>query len=90
LKEKYLICDEAQNANAQLIKAVVTRAGTGTKIVVAGDPDQCDAPHLDKYTNGLVYVSEAMKGAPNTVILKFGEEQCERSNLAKIAIERMK
>lgn len=90
LKSKYLICDEAQNANAQLIKAVVTRAGTGTKIVVAGDPDQCDAPHVDKYTNGLVYVSEAMMGAPNTVILKFGEEQCERSNLAKIAVERMK
>lgn len=90
LKDKYLICDEAQNANAQLIKAVVTRAGTGTKIIVAGDPDQCDAPHLDKYTNGLVYVSEAMKGAPNTAILRFGEEQCERSNLAKIAIERMK
>lgn len=90
LKEKYLICDEAQNANAQLIKAVVTRAGAGTKIIVAGDPDQCDAPHLDKYTNGLVYVSEAMKGAPNTVILRFGEEQCERSNLAKIAIERMR
>lgn len=90
LKEKYLICDEAQNANAQLIKAVVTRAGAGTKIIVAGDPDQCDAPHLDKYTNGLVYVAEAMKGAPNTVILRFGEEQCERSNLAKIAIERMR
>lgn len=90
LKDKYLICDEAQNANAQLIKAVVTRAGKGTKIIVAGDPDQCDAPSLDKYTNGLVYLSEAMKGAPNTVIIRFNEEHCERSNLAKIAIERMK
>lgn len=90
LKGRYLICDEAQNANAQLIKAVVTRAGLGTKIVIAGDPDQCDAPHLDKYRNGLVYVGEAMKGAKNTAILRFGEKQCERSNLAKIAIERMK
>lgn len=90
LKNRYMICDEAQNANSQLIKAVVTRAGTGTKIVVAGDPDQCDAPNIDKYTNGLVYLSETMKGAPNTAIIKFGEEQCERSNLAKIAIERMR
>ena len=90
LNERYLICDESQNANAQLIKAVVTRAGKGTKIIIAGDPDQCDAISLNKHTNGLVYASETMKGAPNTVILKFGEEQCERSNLAKTAIARMR
>lgn len=90
LDHTYLICDEAQNANAKLIKAVVTRAGKGTKIIIAGDPDQCDAPNIDKHNNGLVYVSEMMKGAKNTAIIQFNELQCERSNLAKIAINRMK
>lgn len=90
IHNSYLICDEAQNATRKLIKDVVTRAGRNTKIVIAGDPSQVDAAHLDKRNNGLVYAEECMKGSPYCAIIKFENEDCVRSDLAEDAISRMK
>jgi len=89
LRNTYVFCDEAQNASRGLIKDVITRAGVGTKIVLCGDPDQVDAPHLDAKNNGLVYAADKMKGGP-CAIVRFGEAQSVRSSLAKSAIQRMK
>lgn len=89
LRNTYVFCDEAQNASRGLIKDVITRAGVGTKIVLCGDPDQVDAPHLDAKNNGLVYAADKMKGGP-CAIVRFGEAQSVRSSLAKFAIQRMK
>ena len=86
----FLICDEAQNSSKNLIRHVVTRAGKNCKIVVAGDPRQVDAPHLDKKNNGLVYLKDSMKGSANCAILKFDTINCVRSDLAEDAISRMK
>ncbi len=88
ISNSYLICDESQNATKGLIKDVITRAGRGTKIVIAGDESQCDAPTLDKYNNGLSY-SMQMRGTL-TAIVSFDETQCVRSALAETAIRRLK
>lgn len=85
----YLICDEAQNANKNLIRDVVTRAGKNTKIVVAGDPRQIDNSTLNTNNNGLVYLKDCMKGSPLCAILKFNNDNCVRSDLAEDAIKRM-
>lgn len=90
LRNTYVICDEAQNASRHLIRDLVTRAGAGTKIVLCGDPDQVDAPSLDAKNNGLVYAADKMKGSENCAIIRFGEGQSVRSDLAKDAIVRMK
>lgn len=90
LRNTYVICDEAQNASRQLVRDLVTRAGEGTKIVLCGDPDQVDAPHLDSKNNGLIYTVDRMKGSPNAAIIRFSENQSVRSKLAKDAIVRMK
>lgn len=89
LPNTYLICDEAQNAPRLLIKDIITRAGKGTKIVICGDPDQCDNPRLNKINNGLVYAAECWKGSKRAVVLKFGNESSVRSPLAAEALERM-
>ncbi len=89
IQRGFLICDEAQNASKLLVRDVITRAGTGTKIVIAGDPDQVDNPTLDKRNNGLVYAEEKMKGSPLCAIIKFSEQNCVRSQLAEDAIKRM-
>ena len=86
----YLICDEAQNANKILMRDVVTRAGRHTKIVIAGDPKQCDVTNLDKHNNGLVYCATAMRGSSNACIITFDHNHCVRSALAEDAIQRMK
>lgn len=85
----YLICDEAQNANKLLMRDIVTRAGHHTKVVIAGDPMQCDVANMNKYNNGLVFCAESMKGSPTTAIITFEEVHCVRSELAEEATKRM-
>jgi PhoH-like ATPase len=89
LEKCYLICDEAQNATRSLIRDVITRAGKGTKIVICGDPDQCDNPQLDSRSNGLVYAAECFHGSPLAAVVRFSEENSVRSTLAKEALRRM-
>lgn len=89
LMNTYLIADEAQNASKTLIRDVITRAGTGTKIVIAGDPSQIDVPTLSKRNNGLVTAAEFMKGSPLCAYIKFSAEASVRSPLAKDAIRRL-
>lgn len=54
----FFIVDEAQNLTAHEVKTILTRAGEGTKIILTGDPEQIDSPHLDATNNGLSYVIE--------------------------------
>ncbi len=89
ITDSYLIIDEAQNASVGQILEIISRAGKGTKIIVAGDPDQIDAPRLDKINNGLVYAAEKMKGSPLCAQITFEQEECVRSPLAIEAIKRL-
>ena len=43
---KYLVIDEAQNLTPKQMKALVTRAGPGAKIVCLGNIAQIDTPYL--------------------------------------------
>ena len=89
LTDTYLVCDEAQNVSRSLIRDVITRAGQGTKVVLAGDPNQIDAPNLDTRSNGLSYAAEVMHGSPLCCVITFGASQTVRSALSKEAVERM-
>lgn len=89
ISNSYLIVDEAQNATRTQIRDVITRAGEGTKIVIAGDPAQIDAHTLDKWNNGLVFASEKMKGSKLCAQITFETGESVRSKLAKEAIERL-
>lgn len=92
LRNVYMIADEVQNASKTLVRDIVTRAGTGTKIVLAGDPEQCDIPSLDRHTCGLTFAAEAMKGDPTTCILNFSgcdEKAIVRSFLSRRAAQNM-
>mgnify|MGYP001428747841 CR=1 FL=1 len=68
---------------------IITRAGIGSKIILAGDPDQIDHPRLDRRTNGLVYASERMKGSALCWQTTFESHECTRSPLALDAAQRM-
>lgn len=85
----YLIIDEAQNMTPNQIKSIITRAGKGTKIILLGDPNQIDKPFLDERTNGLSYASEKMKGSPLCFQITMTADECERSELALDAIQRL-
>lgn len=85
----YLIIDEAQNMTPKQVTGIITRAGKGTKVILLGDPKQIDNPYLDEQTNGLSYASEHMKESPYCYQITLNAEECERSELAMDAIQRM-
>jgi PhoH-like ATPase len=82
---RYIIIDEAQNLTPKQMKALVTRAGPGTKLVCLGNIAQIDTPYLTETTSGLTYVVNRFRGWEHSghVTLKRGE----RSRLADHASE---
>jgi PhoH-like ATPase len=86
---QWVIIDEAQNLTPKQVKGIITRAGAGTKIILAGDPFQIDHPFLDTRTNGLCFAAEKMKGSRLTYQISLSEEDCERSALSSESSKRM-
>jgi PhoH-like ATPase len=85
LPEQYIIIDEAQNLSPHEIKTIVSRAGSGTKVVLTGDPYQIDSPYLDANSNGLTVCVEALKG--QSLFGHITLHKSERSRLAELAAE---
>ena len=83
LQRIYFIVDEAQNLTPHEIKTIITRAGEGAKIVLAGDIYQIDHPYLDSQSNGLSYLIEHFKG--QKLYAHINLEKGERSVLAELA-----
>lgn len=89
ITETWLMIDEAQNLSPRQVKGVITRVGSGTKVILVGDPAQIDNPLLNERSNGLSYAAERMKGSPLCVQLTMQTDECERSALAADAALRM-
>jgi len=82
---RFIIIDEAQNLTPKQMKALVTRAGPGTKLVCLGNIAQIDTPYLTETTSGLTYVVNRFRGWSYSghITLVRGE----RSRLADYASE---
>ena len=82
---RFIIIDEAQNLTPKQMKALVTRAGPGTKMVCLGNIAQIDTPYLTETTTGLTYVVNRFHGWAYSghITLVRGE----RSRLADYASE---
>jgi PhoH-like ATPase len=80
---RFIIIDEAQNLTPKQMKALVTRAGPGTKLICIGNIAQIDTPYLTETTSGLTYVVNRFKGWNHSghITLLRGE----RSRLADYA-----
>lgn len=89
INNTYIFIDEAQNLTPSQVKGLITRAGIGTKIILAGDPDQIDNPKLSWTNNGLTYAIDKMKDNPLCHIISFTENECVRSALAVSASNSM-
>ncbi len=85
IPEQFLFIDEVQNLTPHEVKTLVSRAGEGTKVILAGDPTQIDSPYLDFSSNGLTVTADKMKNYPicGTLFL----EKSERSGLAQLAAD---
>lgn len=81
------IVDEAQNITHHEAKALLTRMGENSKIILIGDLEQIDSPSVDQRTSGLSSVVSLFKEFEHSghVRLRKGE----RSKLATFAAEVM-
>ena len=84
---RYIIIDEAQNLSPKQMKALITRAGPGSKLVALGNIAQIDTPYLTETTSGLTYVVNRFRGWQHAghITLMRGE----RSRLADFASEQL-
>ena len=84
---RFIILDEAQNLTPKQMKALVTRAGPGTKLICLGNVAQIDTPYLTETSSGLTFVVNRFRGWAHSghITLKRGE----RSRLADFASESL-
>lgn len=79
-----LIIDECQNLTPHQVKTIITRAGTGSKVICLGNLAQIDTPYLGPLSSGLTYMTERFKGfqhgghihlqgVPRSVLAEFAE-----------------
>jgi len=85
----WVIADEMQNATVNQMKMLTTRIGSGSRMVITGDLDQCDLPvpyRSSKVVNGLADFLARMevKGCPATIIpFVFDVEDVQREEVVK-------
>ena len=83
IASQYMVIDEAQNLTPLEVKTIITRVGSGTKIVFTGDPYQIDNPYVDGSSNGFNYI--VSKFREQAVAAHIELQKGERSELAELA-----
>jgi PhoH-like ATPase len=84
---RFVIVDEAQNMTAKQMRAIISRAGPGTKLVCLGNTAQIDSPYLSESTSGLTYVVKKFRTWPHSGHITL--QQGERSRLAEFAAKQL-
>ncbi len=83
IANQFMIIDEAQNLTPLEAKTIITRVGTGTKIVFTGDPYQIDNPYVDSSSNGFNYIVSRFRDQAIAAHIEL--QKGERSELAELA-----
>jgi len=84
---RFVIIDEAQNITPKQMKALVTRAGPGTKMICLGNVGQIDTPYLTETTSGLTFAVDRFKNWSHSAHITLSRG--ERSRLADFASEAL-
>ena len=86
----FMIYDEFQDMERGQAKALLSRVGNNSKIVILGDPNQTTNPHLNRTSNGLSYSASKLAGDPLTAVVSFDQSrEIVRSAAARHIAERL-
>ena len=83
IAHQFMVIDEAQNLTPLEVKTIITRVGTGTKIIFTGDPYQIDNPYVDSSSNGFNYIVSKFRDQPIAAHIEL--QKGKRSELAELA-----
>lgn len=61
-QQSLILIDECQNLTPHQMKTIITRAGSGSKVICLGNLAQIDTPYLTPISSGLTYLIERFKG----------------------------
>jgi len=64
-QQSLILIDECQNLTPHQMKTIITRAGSGSKVVCLGNLAQIDTPYLSATSSGLTYLTERFKDFPH-------------------------
>ncbi|OZB03515.1 MAG: ribonuclease [Idiomarina sp. 34-48-12] len=87
IQNAIVLLDESQNLTASQLKTIITRCGTGTKIICSGNLAQIDSYYLTAVTSGLTYIVERFKDYPGSATVNLNG--VVRSSLAQYAEENL-
>lgn len=79
----FIIFDEFQDMERGQAKALLSRIGNGSKMVIMGDPSQFTNPHLSKNSNGLSYAASIFSNYEGAAVVTMLSSETERSVAAK-------
>lgn len=79
-----IIIDECQNLTPHQVKTIITRAGSGSKVICLGNLAQIDTPYLNPVSSGLTYLTQRFRhfeyggmiqlnGVPRSELAAFAE-----------------
>jgi PhoH-like ATPase len=85
IAHQFMVIDEAQNLTPLEVKTIITRVGTGTKIIFTGDPYQIDNPYIDSSSNGFNYIISKFR--EHSIAAHIELQKGERSELAELAAD---
>lgn len=87
IPKSFIIIDEAQQLTRHEVKAIITRLGEGSKVVLTGDVEQIDTPFLSSTDSGLSVLVEKFKD--DTISAHVTLTKGERSELATKAAKKL-
>lgn len=83
ISNSFIILDEFQDTERYQARALLSRIGNGSKIIVSGDPTQITNPHLNRTSNGLSFSASRLAGKPEAIVITMNENEIVRSEAAK-------
>ena len=84
-QQSIILIDESQNLTPHQIKTIITRAGTGSKVVCLGNLSQIDTAYMNPISSGLTYLTARfrqfplggtvqLQGVPRSQLAEFAEQ----------------
>lgn len=84
LSERFVIYDEVQDMTPTQARALVTRLGDRSKMVIMGDLSQINNPHLSRTNNGLYYLLNRLAGkTPGVAVVNLETDEIVRHPLLR-------
>ncbi len=87
LPNTVIICDEAQNAELEQLRMLLTRFGSNSKVIVTGDVTQSDLKL--SCANPFLETTQRLAGNPDISIIELGHQDVVRHGLTAWIDERM-